>query len=224
MSISSLVLVLEMENKQAKFSIKLYYCSYGPSCKPLDEVLNELLFLNYRIVTANTYYDHSDIEDPIKSYIKLSPAYKVEPGHLISHEVYVKPSEIKRSRGRSDMVYELAQTETVSSNVSSHIISQVDIRLDPYYDVIEVDYVEYNPISVMAQIGGLLSFLKFIFDLLIAPIMKNVYVLEMINSYNIKRIEKRKKKLSLDKNAGLTQINRVIQDYVSFIVYICIFN
>ena len=190
----------------------------------MDEVLDQIQFYEYRIVTVNTYYDHSDIDDPIKSYMKLSPAYKFEAGRLNSHEVYVKPSEIKRSRGRSDMVYELAQTETVSSNVSYDIVSQVNIRLDPYYDVIEVDYVEYNPISIMAQIGGLLSFLKFIFDLLIAPIMKNVYVVEIINSYNIKRIEKRKKKLSLDSNAGPTQTNRVIEDYVSFIVDIYIFD
>ena len=193
--------------------ISLYYWEYGSDWKPLDNITHHLEFSDFRIVTANTYYDHSDNDDPIKSYIKVSPAYILEVGRANSHELYVKPSEIKRSRGRSDMVYELAETETVNSFVGYNLISKINIRLDPYYDIYEVDYGEHHPISVMAQIGGLLSFFKIIFDILITPIMKNVYLVEMINSYNIKRIEKYKtKSLQINMKTGFSQNSKVKEE------------
>ena len=177
--------------------------------------------MDYKIVTANTYYDHSDIDDPIKSYINVSPAYSFEAEREISHEMYLKPSGIKRSRGRFDTVYELAQTETTSFKEGSSRFSKLNVRLDPYHDVYEVNYLEHNPISIMAQIGGLLSFLKFIFDLLIAPIMKNLNLVEIINSYNIKRYEKYNQTIiKINKNQGIKQPNKVQEDKVCYIWYL----
>ena len=158
----------------------------------IEETLNETLIT---IIVANTYFDFSDMDDPVKTYVKYSQSIPYRSDRQTRIEMSIKPSEIRYLDGSTDMVYELTHTNHLQRLNPSYIFGIIDFKFGPYYEVyqLEEDFAEnlekevHHPIFIMAQIGGLYSFLKLIFDIIIAPIYKKTLIMQIINSYKARR-------------------------------------
>ena len=135
------------------------------------------------------------MNDPIKTYLKYSDSYPFEFNSQSVFDIHIQPSEIRYLDGKTDMVYELAQFNYKKKHYGSYLFGHIKIDFGPYYQVyqLEEDFAEnlekevHHPIFIMAQIGGLYSFLKLIFDIIIAPIYKKVFIVQIINTYKARR-------------------------------------
>ena len=156
---------------------------------------NFLEGINLEVIVANTYFDHSDVDNPVKTYLKSSPVYNFELDKQKQIDMSIKPSEIRHLNGNTDMVYELASIDQSDSTHNSFAIFSASISFGPYYDVYQLkeDFAEnlekevHHPVFIMAQIGGIYSFLKLMFDIVIAPIYQKTLIFQIINSYKARR-------------------------------------
>ena len=151
--------------------------------------------MTIEVIIANTYFDYSDIDSPVKTYLKSLPIYKFELDRYLSIDMSIKTSEIRHLNGNTDMVYELTDIEEYYWTDSLPNLFSLRINFGPYYDVYQLkeDSAEnlknevHHPVFIMAQIGGIYSFLKLIVDIIVAPIYKKILIFQIINTYKARR-------------------------------------
>ena len=98
-----------------------------------------------RYITVNTYYDQSDVLQPIRNYLKVSPTIFYISGFEFAIEFTIAPSQINFLNGSVSMVYEvkdhLVRNYPGSSNI---MINLMNIYIDPHY-IIYQEYYDYQP-------------------------------------------------------------------------------
>ena len=132
-------------------------CQFESDCQSSEDMYNYLYYMEMRYITTNTYYDQSDLSQPVKTYLKLSPSMYYIAGYEATLEFTIAPSQINFLNGSISMVYELKDDKVhylpLFGSVRMLFLTQATI--DPYY-VIYQEYIDYQPQfeSVRRQLDG----------------------------------------------------------------------
>ena len=125
---------------------QVMYCLYEDYCQNQNLVLDYTYYMPMRYITTNTYYDQSDVSQPIKTYIKVSPALYYVQNYETYFEFTIAPSQINFVNGSTAMVYEVKELHSQLFPVygSNRMIHLDSAYIDPYY-VIYQEYYDYQP-------------------------------------------------------------------------------
>ena len=133
-------------NEYKYFQFYIQECS-GSGCADQEAIKSFVSILRINVLTSNTYYDHTDLASPIKSYISTSPNIIVNLNSFAILALYITPTEVKYLNGSSEYVFSTFSPELKENHFEDFTpaILLGDILLTPEMYTIE-QQITYQPI------------------------------------------------------------------------------
>jgi hypothetical protein len=174
---------------------------------------------------SNSYYDHSDLADPIKKYLYTSNSIAMSIERFLLVAVDVVGTQVDYLNGTSDVIY---RTDNVAFLTTAqpvpYLLGLIIIQATPEFYVYE-QYENYQPVMdevrrnldtvtveekekggkgplydlffVMAQLGGFYSFLKLILGGIFEKCYNSMLLADLVNRFNKSAATKDKQRNNL---------------------------
>ena len=128
------------------FQFELKTCSGSDTCANDSTINAYVQYTQFSVITANTYYDHNDLENPIKGYIDMSPSFIVNFNELMQITVPVVPTLIQYLDHTTQYTYSSGYPEIYTQNLNSNgILLICSIKLIAEMYTVE-QQISYQPI------------------------------------------------------------------------------
>ena len=183
-------------------------------------------------MTANSYYDQNDYDNPIKYYIDFSSDALVVTNRITYFNMRLVPTTINYLNGTSRTIYQSEEMQTVVKlSLETNVLLTIVFKISPrqytieqminYQPIVDVnntrrmldttqtetvekdnDSVLYQIFFILSQLGGFYSFLKLIFGSVINKLYESMLMVDLVNKYN---------EVSLEEKARIQDSQRVQQ-------------
>ena len=162
------------------------------------------------LITANSYYDHNDLTNPIKYTLDISPGTFIEVNFYKHFSVPIVPTTINFLNGTSTTIFETKQKEILFSiELLSNVIISYSLTISSEQYTIE-QQTNYQPVSnarrmldttqteikeedndpfynlffILSQLGGFYSFLHLILSPFLNKIYQSMLMVDLVNKLN----------------------------------------
>ena len=167
-------------------------------------------FTQVNLITANSYYDHNDLLNPIKYTLDISPDTYIEVGYYKVFSVPIVPTTINYLNGTSTTIFETKQKEmlfslelsnnvfiayslvisseqyTIEQQINYQPVSNARRMLDTTQTEVEEEEDNdafYNLFFILSQLGGFYSFLQLILSPFLNKIYQSMLMVDLVNKF-----------------------------------------
>ena len=114
--------------------------SLSDECESIQTIYNTIDNMAFRIATVNKFYDHSNQNQPLREYLKVSDQYNYRNTIIWDMKMTLKPNEIRFTDGTTAIGYEENYLSAKNNDDDSNAMFKISFHFDPYYDIYEQYY------------------------------------------------------------------------------------
>lgn len=143
--------------------------------------------LNLNVIVKNTYFDYTNIDEPVQTYFDGFVSYIIDPFMRKNYFYYVKKSQYELKEGWTEPLnppngefYSIDKKEVEFSTGSTYQLIQIDFIIDPKIDQYERSSLTF--FEAFGTIGGVFEIIAILMGIFVGWFSKSAFRQSILNA------------------------------------------